>query len=98
MPRYEYDCERCSSHFEIQCSMTEVVGLQPKCPNCKKSGKVVRDFSGVIVSVPKTLGSLADKNSSSFSEDKKQHLITKHNEYKSSKFEGKLPAGAIVNE
>jgi predicted nucleic acid-binding Zn ribbon protein len=96
MPRYMFECERCSSHFEIECRMAEIIELKPKCTECKKSDKVFRDFSGTHVSVPKTLGSRADKNSSKMSSDHKHHLTEKHNEYRSKKFEGKLPAGAKI--
>lgn len=82
MPRYEFECEGCQSHFEIVCSMNEIEGLKPKCPTCKKNKKVFRDFSGSHVSVPKTLGSLADKNTSKMSSDQKEYLTNKYDHRK----------------
>lgn len=41
----------------------------------------------------KTLGDLADRNRDRLSEDEKNHLYKKHNDYKENKTEHSLPKG-----
>ncbi len=94
MPYYLYECGDCEAHFEISCPMSEIQKLKPKCPECGKKKNVYRDFSGTIVSIPKTLGSLAEKNARGMSEDHKSHLNKQFNEYKKKPFTGGLPTGA----
>lgn len=94
---YEFECLTdeggCGSQFEISCQMSEISGLKPKCPSCNKKKAVFRNFGTIIVSVPKTLGSRMDKNSTKMSDDHKEHLTRKHNEYRNQPFSGKLPDG-----
>lgn len=100
--RYDFECYEedggCGSQFEISCSMSEITDLKPKCPNCDKKKAVSRVFGGIIVSAPKTLGSLMDKNTSSMSEDYKNHLHKKHNAYRDKEFTGKLGEGMKTYE
>ncbi len=93
-----YECGDCESQFEINCAMSEITDLKPACPSCGKKKNVYRDFAGIIVSVPKTLGSLAEKNARGMSEDHKTHLNSKFNEYRNKPFSGKLPEGTKTYE
>ena len=66
------------------------------CPNCKKTKSVCRDFSVDIpmrISTTITLGSLAEKNSDRMSDDHKESLRRKHNEYKENRPNTELPEG-----
>ena len=79
MPTYCYFCEKCEINFEHFSYMCES-NLIPECPECKKSKKVRRDFCSENVTVCngiKTIGSIADKNAATFSEDKKESLRDK---------------------
>lgn len=79
MPVYSFICEKCNSKFEVKNSI-EHAGVKPKCPDCRSKKHVYRDYQSDNVSVaegPKTLGSLADRNSSKFSDDQKQFLKDK---------------------
>jgi len=86
MPIYQYQCDKdsgCGFVWEFCCLMSEFEDNKPKlCPNCKSKDGIHQCFGDIIVSVPKTLGSLADKNSRQKSLDEKIHLHNKHNEYK----------------
>jgi len=101
MPTYVFRCGRdtggCDHLFEVKAPMSEATSLSPKCPNCKKSKHVNRDWAEENVSVcdgPKTVGSLADKNSSKMSNDH-QHMITEKNTaYLKKDYTGPLPEGA----
>lgn len=100
---YEFQCYKedggCDAQFEVKCSMSEIQGLKPKCPNCKKKKPVARNYGDIhVYDGPKTLGSQADKNSSQFSEDYKQYLKNKHTEYQRKPFTGKLGKGMEVYE
>jgi len=79
MPTYCYRCDKCEVYFENVSYMSEC-HLLPECPQCKKTKQVHRDFLAESVSVyegPKTLGSLADRNSERFSSDKLEYLKEK---------------------
>ena len=45
MPIYEYECENCSTQFELKCSFGDEA--ESSCPDCK--GRVRRVFSAVPV-------------------------------------------------
>lgn len=89
MPTYEYECRKCGHTLEAVQSFND----KPltKCPACKKKGlfKVVSGGLGFFME-NRTLGVVADKNGSQYSDDFKQHLKEKH---KTKKREGKLPKG-----
>ena len=78
---YEYVCDYCNSTFEIQQSIHDEAKL--RCENCNQH-KLRRIISGgIYTSVRKsdselTLGHLADRNRSRFSEDQKEHLAIKN--------------------
>ena len=97
MPEYTYECDiesgGCGNVFSVLQSISKYKVLK-RCPECKKH-KLVRSFEtdNVSGSVAKlTLGNLAEKNSSSLSNDEKSHLKKRHNAYRDS--EGaELPEG-----
>jgi len=98
---YDFECYLedggCGHQFEVKSSMNEIVGLKPKCPACKGKKAVARNYGGVhVFDGQKTLGSLADKNSSKMSEDFKNYLTKKHTEYQREPFSGKLSEGMEV--
>jgi len=97
MPVYSYVCPT-HQVFEV---VTSIKNYKPvvKCPQCSK--KCQRDIVGdaeTLVhggdSTPKTLGSLADKQTSNMGDEQKRELWKKHNAYR---YEGEpskeLPAG-----
>lgn len=84
MPTYTFLCERCNVDFEV-CMSISTYNPSQDCPTCKKSDKTCRDYrsdnvSGTIAN--RTLGAVADKNTSRMSEDEKEHLWRKHNAYR----------------
>ena len=87
MPKYIYECigenGGCGHVWDFTCLMSELDDKKPKsCPQCKKRKPIAQRYGNINVSVPKTLGSLADRNARTLSLDEKHHLDTKHNEYK----------------
>lgn len=104
MPDYNFECYQedggCGELFTISCSMDKISELTPKCPNCKNKKAVARNFSGDIYifdGSPKTVGSLADRNSKNMSEDQKHYLKEKHTSYKKP-FTGSLPDGGRLRK
>jgi hypothetical protein len=101
MPCYTYICNSCNKKFEIVCSYSQYKEHYP-CEFCK-SKKTERsyfdDLSTLNSSIKlsdneiKTLGHLAARNSEKFSEDYKNYLKNKHNEYKESEPSKELPSG-----
>ena len=77
MPTYEYECKKCGHNLEVVQSFND----KPltKCPKCKKKGlfKVVSGGLGFFTE-NRTLGVIADKNGSKYSDDFKHHLKEKH--------------------
>lgn len=85
MPEYIFKCEDCETEFSEVCSMSEIQTLNVGCPNpdCY-SLNVIRNFKAESkhgFEGPKTLGALADKNSSKISKDEKEYLKKKHFAY-----------------
>ena len=80
MPLYEYQCDACNHNFEIVHSIHDEALL--RCPNCDKH-KLRRIITGgLYASVKKsdneiTVGHLADRNRSRFSNDQKEMLTEK---------------------
>ena len=94
MPEYSFICLDCESHFEKFMSMADYNPSQ-ECPTCHKSDNVYRDYESDNVSgniANRTLGALADKNTSKMSEDERHSLWKKHNEYRFKPMEN-LPKG-----
>lgn len=86
MPTYTFKCDEdtgCGHIWEFTCLMSELDEKRPKsCPQCKKRKSIHQVFGDVTVSLPKTLGSLAERNTNRMSEDERTHLHKKHNEYR----------------
>lgn len=89
MPIYDYECQNCGYTFEIQHSMfIEPLTLCEKCHN----DTLMRIISGGLYSSVRksddeiTLGHLADRNTSRFSDDKKEMLNEKHGRSKADKY------------
>lgn len=90
MPTYEFLCDEddkgCGEVITITCSASELDKEKPKsCPKCKKRKSIRRVYVVPQVSIPKTLGYYADKNSNKKSADELHHIETKNNEYKKNK-------------
>lgn len=84
MAFYDYFCSECGYRFETQHGMQE----QPLtiCPSCGHAA-LAREIGVPMVFVEKsdencTLGTLAERNSKRFSEEKKQMLSSKTTEKK----------------
>ena len=101
MPVYTYQCKKCQHVFELFATYSAFQNLQAKCPECK-SKQVERsyqtDLQNMTGSVVKSdsdlkLGDLANRNRDRMSEDHKQYLYNKHNEYKDPSFNKPLPKG-----
>jgi putative FmdB family regulatory protein len=99
MPNYTFFCESCSNKFEIFLTIKEYKE-HPKCSLCE-SKKTYRSYQDDICTgfVKKTdaelstIGDLANRNRDRMSDDQKQSLYVKHNEYKDSAFQKELPSG-----
>jgi len=96
MPTYTYTCPKCGN-FEQYASIANYTDNLP-CPNCKrKSQRNLLVDSTTVIGIgdgaPKTLGALAEANANKLSEDEKIALHKKHNAYKETPQEKKLPKG-----
>lgn len=101
MPTYSYFCKKCKQSFELFFYIKDYQE-QPKCSNCKSKQTerlVGQDVLTQNCSIKKsdtelkTIGDLAKRNSERMSDDEKNHLHTKHNEYKVNKNPKPLPKG-----
>lgn len=82
MPQYSYSCPKCNDSFEIYLSLTDYKPQQ-NCPNCKSlCGRDLCLDCDITPNIPKTVGSLADKNTDKMSADQKAALKEKHYEYR----------------
>lgn len=84
MPTYTFLCERCDVDFEVYMTLSSYNPSQ-NCPTCNKSDKTCRNYQSDNVSgnvSNRTVGIVADKNTSKMSEDEKEHLWRKHNAYR----------------
>ena len=91
MPEYSYVCDPqqggCGHSFSVVQSFSEYKALK-RCPSCKKH-RLIRDYGADNITGTvkgsggaKTLGHLAEVNSSRLSSDQKEALRQKHNKYK----------------
>ena len=102
LPLYSFICDKdnngCGNTFEVTATMTDAPALYPTCPTCGANQPVRRNYQAeqttVINATPKTLGMLADRNTSKMSSDEKNAIYMENNEYKHKPFKGKLPDGA----
>lgn len=77
MPTYQYECRKC--HHELE-EFQQASDLPlTKCPSCKKNGlfRVLTGGLGFFLT-GRTVGAVADKNTSTFSNDFKSHLKNKN--------------------
>ena len=71
----------CGHQFSLFINPNDIRGYKAKCEKCKKTKCVIRDYrtEGASVAMePQTIGMLSAKNTDTFSEDKKQHLLEKN--------------------
>jgi putative FmdB family regulatory protein len=101
MPNYSYECLKCKKHFELFFYIKDYTD-NPQCVYCKskKTNRLyVLDVATQSTSVKKsdselkTLGDLANRNRDKMTDDQKNELYHKHNEYKYSDDNTTLPKG-----
>lgn len=101
MPTYSYYCNDCNCEFELFYYIKDYIS-NPKCIECESNNtnrEYTKDVSTQSTSVKKadselkTIGDLANRNRDRLSEDEKQSLYKKHNDYKENKEEKPLPKG-----
>ena len=100
MPCYVFECKKtqggCGETFETVCSMSQISELKPKCPACKKSKFIARNYrleSPLVFEEVKTLGMYAEKRGNKMSKDEKDNMTKKHNEYKTKRPDQAPPPG-----
>jgi putative FmdB family regulatory protein len=81
MPTYQYICDNCKDEFETYQSINDEPLLRCEKCDCHQLRRIIS--GGIYTSVRKsdselTLGHLADRNRSRFSEDQKEHLAVKN--------------------
>lgn len=101
MPAYSFLCDDCHHNFEVICSIRDY-SESPMCEQCK-SRNTARNYTIDMATLStsirksdselKTLGDIAQRNSDRMSNDEKQHLYNKHNDYKENKPDNPLPKG-----
>ncbi len=101
MPVYSYTCTKCNHNFELFFTFSNYTET-PNCASCQ-SKKTQRDYSIDLSTINgsvkksdselKTIGDLANRNRDRLSDDEKQHLYHKHNDYKDSNDQKPLPKG-----
>ena len=100
MPTYSYYCSDCGLHFELFFNIKDY-NSNPvcECGSKKTQRNYTEDLSTISGSVKKsdselkTVGDLANRNRDRLSEDQKQYLQKKHNDYKDNKETKELPKG-----
>lgn len=95
MPTYVFECS-CGHNFEKSYPMAESSTARPTCPLCGKI-ECERNYSecvSIVSSIPHTLGSRADKNTSKFSEYEKHSIRRQNTEYMRQPSRMPLPEGA----
>lgn len=101
MPTYTYFCDECKNIFELFYSFNDYIE-QPNCEHCgcqntrRSYSDDLANTCGFIKksdSELKTVGDLANRNRDRMSNDQKQELYTKHNNYKDEPSQSALPQG-----
>lgn len=100
MPTYTYFCDSCKYQFELFAYYKDYQE-HPKCEKCNK--KTNRHYAEDLITLNasikksdnelKTLGDLANRNRDRMSDDQKESLRQKHNEYREKDFDKPLPKG-----
>jgi ABC-type transporter MlaC component len=92
----------CGHKFDVVCEMSEIIGLKPKCPKCRKKSTVFRNYENEQVTpydpTPKTLGSLAEQNTKKYSKEQREEMTKNFNSYLENPFTGPTPTGATTSE
>lgn len=99
MPEYSFECNNCGNKFSIVATYKEYDSKTIKCTKCQTkdidrdySTDLANMFGGVVKSDSDIkLGDLANRNRDRMSNDEKNYLYKKHNEYKGGQQE--LPTG-----
>jgi len=93
MPIYVFKCEECDHELEVEQSIKKPTPNRKKCPECGKNKLERLLFAPHVYNKPGddniTLGLLADRNGSRFSDDQKEELDRKSGVKKKKKREGK---------
>lgn len=92
MPTYTYCCDKCKNKFELFFYIKDYIEspVCPKCSNHKTERSYMDDVSSIQNSIIKhdselkTVGDLANRNRDRLSNDQKESLYHKHNNYKES--------------
>lgn len=101
MPSYTYECENCSSIFELFSTISDYQS-KPPCIHCKSKKtqrRYIDDVATINTSIKKsdtelrTIGDLANRNRDKMSDDQKEALYRKHNGYKETESDKELPKG-----
>lgn len=101
MPTYSYRCNKCNKNFELFSTISSYTE-KPNCIHCNSKlteRRYVEDLLTLNASVKKsdtelkTLGDLANRNRDRMSDDQKQSLFEKHNEYRDNQVLQDLPKG-----
>jgi putative FmdB family regulatory protein len=101
MPVYSYICTKCDAHFELFFAIKDYQDT-PCCIECKSKKterNYIQDATTINTSIKKsdselkTLGDLANRNRDKMSQDEKDALYIKHNEYKLQESTKELPKG-----
>jgi len=76
MPTYDYHCDKCNKTMEIFHNMFDE--SQQKCPTCNSEiYKIYITPPYGFIDEPRTVGGLADKNASKYSNDQKEEIRLK---------------------
>jgi putative FmdB family regulatory protein len=99
MPEYSYSCDSCQHDWSLFCSMSDYKAKR-RCPKCKQSKEVHRNFSedniygaySYSLSEVKTIGHYADKQTQKYGKEKVANMLA---DQKTKKIEvdKDLPAG-----
>ena len=100
MPEYSYICEKCECSWSILCHRSKYKD-KIKCPSCKKSKMVYRDFQedefyaayNYSLSEAKTIGHYADKQSKKLGKNKIEDMVREQKTKKVDTLSDKLPDG-----
>ena len=100
MPEYSYICDECECSWSIFCHRSKYKD-KIKCPSCKKSKMVHRNFQedefyaayNYSLSEAKTIGHYADKQSKKLGRNKVEDMVREQKTKKVDALSGKLSDG-----
>jgi len=83
MPNYTFVCNECNGSFQVTCRIKDKKRV--KCEYCKSRDLTQswEDYNIYVCDPPRTLGSIADKNTSGMSQEAIEAQTDKNNEYNS---------------